>query len=135
MSITKGDGFAESVARVVERDGPQSTVAKRIRIEGRIVRKLIKSALAVPGNTVSVYDGEVWCLTKSSDYAAIMAALNSTDDDQLMIRDKDGNKLGWVRLIYGNDGYDVISDYSISLDELFMKQVQSFVDMIERTAR
>jgi len=134
MSVTKGDGFAEAVARVIERDGPQSSVAKRIRIEGRIVRKLIKSFLAFPGNTVSVYDGEDWCLVKSSKYAEIMAALNSTDEDQLIVRDAAGMKLGWVYLVYGNDGYDVISDYTVSLEPI-MKKVFSFVEMIERKAR
>lgn len=85
-------------------------LARRIETEGRIARKLVQHALA-SGYAVSVYDGEAWALKRSRKLADIMGALFSTDDDTLVFRDAEGARVGSVNLVYGNDGYDVISDY------------------------
>jgi hypothetical protein len=44
-----------------------------------------------------------------------------TDDDRLFVYKVDGPKgrrdwFGWVFFVYGNDGYDVISDYTTNLE-------------------
>jgi hypothetical protein len=45
--------------------------------------------------------------------------LMSTDEDYLMVYEP-GKKerLGWIHLVYGNDGYDVVSDYTTNLEAL-----------------
>ena len=78
--------------------------------ERQILEKLVDDALAV-GCTVSVYDGEDWPLKRSQDRAAILEATRSTDADVLAFYGVDGEKIGNVWLIYGND-YDLISDCS-----------------------
>ena len=43
----------------------------------------------------------------------ILAEMFATDEDDLLICDPDSAaKIGWFQLIYGNSGYDVVSDFS-----------------------
>ena len=85
-------------------------VANRQRLERRIVRAAVAEALRT-GHKVSVNDGEVWTVSKSTDLAEIMGAVMTTDEDKLRIYDARGERIGDVWLVYGNDGYDVIADY------------------------
>lgn len=50
-------------------------------------------------------------------------ALFDLDDALLEVRD-DGTGCfrGWIRLVFGNNGWDLISDYSVNLEE-FLKPV------------
>ena len=76
-------------------------------IELAICGKLIDDALAA-GYEVSVYDGGAYPLLRSTDRAAIIAAMRSTDGDTLIFHNA-GARIGWVQLVYGN-GHDVIAD-------------------------
>lgn len=104
-------------------------ISTRIAIEQKIVRRIVKEALQA-GYTVSVYDGETWALKHSDNCKIINAALFSTDFDTLLLRDKAGNNQGSIYCIYGNDGYDVISDYSIALEN-FMKPIEAYAESFE----
>lgn len=85
----------------------------RIKIEKAIVKAIVTNAIEL-GYTVSVYDGEEWCLRRSDDVKTIIAATFSTDLDCLCFREKtdEAKRVGTVQLVYGNDGFDVISDYT-----------------------
>lgn len=109
---------------------PQSVI-NRQKIERRVIRAFVKSALA-DGCEISVYDGEDFCLKRSSSEKDIMAAIMSTDEDSFVLR-KNGERIGSVQLVYGNDGYDVIADYSVSLEYL-MADANSVADKAERSA-
>ncbi len=80
--------------------------------ERRIASKLVERILA-KGYVISVFEGEQWCLSRSSDKAHIFAALASTDSDTLRIRTVDGAPVGSIVLIWGNED-DLISDASDS---------------------
>lgn len=82
----------------------------RQMIEKKIFSKVVKTALE-KGYALSVFDGEEYPIKESYKYSDIMAEFGATDDEYLVIHDVD-KKIGWVRFIYGNDGYDVISDYT-----------------------
>ena len=86
------------------------TVEERIKIEKAIVATLVESAIA-KGYKLSVCDGEAWPLKGSTSVADVMGALFSTDEEVIAIR-IDRELVGYVNLIYGNDGYDVISDHT-----------------------
>ena len=88
-------------------------VENRIKIEKQIVRKIIKDALAA-GYLITVSDGEDYVVSKSSHGPTIFAAMFTTDEDVLIFRNAEsGSKMvGHVYLVYGNDGYDVICDYT-----------------------
>lgn len=89
-----------------------------------VIGAFVDDALAL-GHTLSVHDGEAWALALSTDRAAIIAALGSTDADTVRIRrdggtrEKDGMTLkaageiiGSVSLVYGNEPGVVISDHT-----------------------
>ena len=82
----------------------------RKMIEKKIFSKVVKTALD-EGYSLSVFDGEDYPVKESYKYSEIMAEFSTTDEDYLVIHDMD-KKIGWVKFVYGNDGYDVISDYT-----------------------
>lgn len=72
-------------------------------------------------------------ITKSSDKAAILAAMFLTDDEYLMVHDPTttgSQVIGWVRFVYGNDGWDVISDYDTNMEPYIGEgtEVQRLID-------
>ena len=92
-----------------------ANIKLRQELERRIARRCILDLIEA-GYTVSVYDGEevtVKCSTKATE---ILKAMMTTDEDYLFAMDDKGVRRGWVRFIYGNDGADVINDYTTNLD-------------------
>ena len=81
------------------------------RLERLVLFRLIKAALWA-GCNISLYDGEEWVIKRSTDRRALLAASMSTDEDYLRIRTANGVIVGVVVLVYGNEGWDVISDYT-----------------------
>lgn len=119
-------------------------VRQRQAIEKRIARRVIAGMLAA-GFSISVNDGEETTLRRSLDPAAILAAMFSTDEEWLIIHkadqprglvdvdvDDDTRKaFGWVRFIYGNDGWDVVNDYTTNLEPV-MAPINELADAIDR---
>lgn len=107
-------------------------LARRIRTEGKIFRKTVTEAIAA-GYTVSLCDGEEWTVKKSTDKTAIIEAAFSTDEDILRLRRADGSAIGNLWFIYGNDGYDVISDYTASeeMEVFFSTKLSPYIDKLE----
>lgn len=85
-------------------------------IEQRICRALINEAIAA-GYFISVDNGEEIVLHKSQDTAKILEEMFSVDEERLRFftKNEDGTfeRRGWVFLVYGNDGWDVICDYTV----------------------
>lgn len=109
-------------------------VARRLKIERTIVRRVVKDALAA-GYTLSVDDGgDEYAVENTTSYRAVMDALMNTDDDKLILR-KDG-KGGKVWFVYGNSGWDVICDYTTSLEALIepLMAAGGLIDKMERRA-
>jgi hypothetical protein len=101
-------------------------VQRRIRIERRLVLATVDALLAA-GYVLGVDDGGAeMAAARGSDRAAIVDALMNTDDDTLCAwrvpaaedRDDDPRPDCAVRFIYGNSGFDVVSDYSCSLESV-----------------
>lgn len=106
---------------------------QRLRIERRIARQAIEDLLAA-GYQVAVFDGEEIALEASTDVQAIMAAMFGTEEDYLLAMSPDeGGKMqraGWVRFIYGNEGWDVIQDYTTNL-ETVLTATNAIADQLE----
>jgi len=99
------------------------SVYKRQHAEYAVISAFVKAALYA-GHTLGVFDGEEVVLEHSKSYKKVMAAIMSTDDDYIFVYPvgaTSGPRIGWVRCIYGNDGPDVISDYSVGLEYLMGK--------------
>lgn len=111
MSMTK-------IRRQVERD-----------IATRTIRALLDA-----GYVLSVHDGEEE-YPMSTDPAQILRDMMQTDEDYLLVypplvQDRRGRAdAGWVRFVYGNSGYDVISDYTTNL-EAILQPVNAYADTL-----
>jgi len=95
--------------------------------ENRIMRKVIADALAA-GFKLSVYDGEETTVVKSADAEQIFAALRTTDEDWLHFF-KDDQRIGFVYFVYGNEGFDVICDYTVLLEPV-LKEANELADVL-----
>ena len=81
-------------------------------------RSLVKYALAKE-MTISVWDGEEWQVKKSTGYKAIVDAIESVDEAQLRIRDKDSNIVAWALIIHDTGEDENVADFS---DNEFMNE-------------
>jgi len=105
------------------------TVEQRRKIERRIVSRVVKDALRA-GHTLSVNNGgDEFEISKSSSYRDVMDSLMATDEETLILHDDSGAKVGGVFFVYGNDGYDVICDYSSRLEQ-FLKGAGELSDKL-----
>lgn len=95
---------------------------RRIKLEQRIVKSLI-SELLTQGFALSVYDGEEHhaITTNRQD---VINAIMETDEDVLHVYESTNplaKHLGFILLVYGNDGWDVMSDWTVALDAYIPK--------------
>jgi len=111
-------------------------IQKRINLEKRIVRQLVRALLRA-GYELSVdyNEGEGRVITWTRDYREVVDALFACDEEWLETQiDSDetetGFKRSFVRLVYGNDGYDVIADYGISLEPV-LAPINAWTDELQ----
>ncbi|MHA7322871.1 hypothetical protein ACX84T_09360 [Burkholderia pseudomallei] len=105
-------------------------VEQRIQIEKQIVEKIVVDALAA-GFKLSVFDGEGTAISKSTDKDKILAALFACEEEYLRLW-KDGTHVGSVHLVYGNDGWDVISDHHVCLEDVLQGATELANQLEER---
>ncbi len=91
------------------------SVKWRQELERKIAKRVIADALKM-GFTIDVNDGEEITVKASADRKAILSAMMTTDEDYLILHR--GKEHGWVRFVYGNDGWDVVNDYSTNIDHV-----------------
>lgn len=95
----------------------------RARIELLVVRALITSLLAA-GYDVSADDGESDEVDGIPD--KLITAIFAVDEAWIRTR-KSGEKTSFVYLVFGNDGWDVISDYGVNLEPI-MAPLNQWID-------
>lgn len=114
------------------------SVAMRKRVEKTIVTAFVRDALAA-GYRLAVsldhgYDLDEMLLG-SRDRKAILEAAFAGDDCHIFVQPAEGPtneegrvvSEGWVYCVFGNDGWDVISDYTMNLEPL-LKNAQKLSD-------
>ncbi len=100
-------------------------VAERRKIEKSIIRRFALDAIKA-GFTLGVCDGQEVVIKGATTAKAVLDKMFSVDEEDLLVYD--GSRLvGMVNLVYGNGGWDVISDYSPSMEPL-MKGVNELVE-------
>ena len=93
-------------------------VVRRHRMERAVISALVKAGLEA-GHTLGVHDGGEMVLNRSISYKAVMATIMAVDEEHLFFFSAEtGKRIGWVFLVYGNDGWDVISDYTTNLEPI-----------------
>ena len=95
------------------------SVKMRQKVERKIAQAAITQLLAA-GFAISVDNGEDFT-PAYTDAAKIERAMFETDEDTLFVKNlkagtKAGTSVGWVCFMYGNDGPDVIHDYTVNLE-------------------
>lgn len=106
--------------------GDSPSVRRRQRTEETLVLATAITLLDA-GFLLGVNDGEEVTVKWSRNIKAIQKALFTTDEDYLYVYtdadqddplnvERDERPDYWVRFVYGNDGWDVISDYSSAED-------------------
>jgi len=108
--------------------GDSPKVRARQAVEVSIAAQIIDDVLA-HGKTISVNEGEETTLSNSHNKQQILAAMFTTVEDTLIINNRDGSYLGWISLIYGNSGWDVIHDYTSNL-EPFIKNANALAESL-----
>lgn len=101
-------------------------VRGRIRLERLIVRSLVNE-FHKQGFSFLVDDGGSEFIPCATPSEALDALLN-TDQDQLGIV-QNGETIGWILLVYGNDGWDVMSDWHTNLDQ-YMPRTLALVEKL-----
>jgi len=100
---------------------------KRMATEARIMRKVIEDGIAA-GYVLSVHNGEDYTIRHSTDAVALFNELRTTDEDHLhfcKMNDRGIPKdIGAVFFVYGNDPWEVINDYSTSLEDVIKSATQ-----------
>jgi hypothetical protein len=109
--------------------------AKRIKTEGTIAAALI-DALLERGAVLNLNDDSHgngdWTVENCTDKATVIQAMFTTDGDLLEAHDASGEGLGWFMFIYGNDGWDVISDYTANaFSEEVFEAIRPVIDRAE----
>ena len=106
-------------------------ICRRIEIEADIVTRTVDALLAA-GYALQVDDGgrpeERRPAEPTTDRAVILAELMETDGDWLLVGELPAPRR-FVRFVYGNDGWDVISDYSTSLEDV-LKPINEYADSL-----
>lgn len=106
-----------------------------VLIERAIVRRAC-TYLIERGHPLRVHNGEEFLIGKagSTDINEIMGLIMQTDEDRIYVLGRPGSDdptynasgtkafLGTIVLIYGNDGWDVMADCSVSLGTILEEQ-------------
>jgi len=90
-------------------------VKLRQSIERRIVRRLVSDILGA-GYEISIDETQEHA---SANRAEILGNLFQMDEDRIYVhRAGEAKPFAWVFLVYGNDGWDAISDYTTNIEAL-----------------
>jgi hypothetical protein len=109
-------------------------IHRRIAIEKAIYARIVQDAL-IMGYKVSINNGgddDEYELEQSSDYFDIVGAGYLTDEDTLEFY-LDDKYIGFVYLVYGNTGWDVINNYTATQGiEAILKGAEDLANYLER---
>jgi hypothetical protein len=92
------------------------TMMNTTQIEAQIVSMIIDSCFS-SGYAVRIYDGELWASSIYDTKEEHLASIHNTDMESLVVFNRDTRKrVGSIELVYGNDGCDVIHDYTDNIE-------------------
>jgi hypothetical protein len=112
------------------------SVAKRQSMERKIARKTIRLFQAASYMLAVEADGQRYTL-RGANEAELMAAMFDLDECRLVVFTEAFGKpfrIGRVDFVFGNDGFDCVSDYSASHSiEAIMEEVMKYANKLERS--
>lgn len=111
-------------------------ICQRMLVEHEIAERTVK-VLFAEGFQLLIENGDSERLGPFAYQSAIgmqpsadlvLAEMFQTDDEFLVVKKGAANH-GWVRFVYGNDGWDVISDYTTNLEDV-LKPVADWAEKL-----
>jgi len=102
---------------------------RRMEVERIIVKAVIEAALAQGWTLTAVSNGEDETHAPSIDKA--MEELFACDDSHAYFRK--GEESGWFYFVLGNSGWDVVTDYTVNMDDV-NAAVEPLIDTLEEEA-
>lgn len=97
------------------------------KMENTIIRVFIREALK-RGHTLTVTSYGEDEITRSTQINKIVDALRATDHDYLRVHDGE-RYIGSVFLVWGNDPWEVISDYSLSIEDMVKPATKKSIEI------
>lgn len=111
----------------------QKKLEKRMAMERRMVRHLIRAAKKHGYAVTKVYDGGE--MVKCSGEAAAMDAVFAVDEATIYFKHPDQPKGHCAVIVLGNDGWDAIADASVGpLWDDVMKEMDDYSDKLCKEA-
>lgn len=109
----------------------------RINLEHAIVRRTVKALLAA-GYALATDEGEhrfFGPVCPTTSYRGIIKQLAEVDEEHLgvfTVEEANGETrvckpFAWVHFVYGNDGWDVMSNYTLNLEDV-LKPVNAYAE-------
>lgn len=88
---------------------------RRIALEKTIARRVVKDALAA-GYALGIENGgDSFELENCAEFKKVVAEMFATDEEYLLFY-KLEKRVGWVRFVYGNEGWDVMADWTVNIE-------------------
>lgn len=109
-------------------------IKARIVVERAVVRHAANALLAA-GYRLRLHDGEDWATAMTSHISDVMREIGACDEESLYVwhpstePGKEGRPAGRLFLVYGNDGWDVIADHSVALEEV-LKSTSDYAETL-----
>lgn len=108
--------------------GHDAKVRQRGAVERAIVRRLV-AELMTGGYYIKIQDPDEGTWLECRTLGDAMPNLQVADEERFNVYTQDGKCAGQMFLVFGNDGWDVICDYSTSL-ETSIAQTNAFADKL-----
>lgn len=111
--------------------GTHPSVRARQMVEEAIARRVVTDAIAA-GYSLAVDNGEETG-EKSNIIEVIMRELGTTDEDTISFYKNSKQREGFVYLVYGNSGHDVMANWSVAIEPV-LEGARKLADELENPA-
>lgn len=101
---------------------------QRIAVEQEIVTKVVDAMLQAGYCLQTDVLDDPRPTVPTSDRTEILAEMMAVDDEFLGVY-HGSDRIGWVRFVYGNDGWDVVSDYTTNLESA-LAPINAYADTL-----
>lgn len=100
------------------------------RVAALVARKILRTAvreIIEAGYLIRVWDGRAMAVAATTSPTVVMAGIGRCDDETLYVRTPDPQdgvcSFGWIELMHGGAGFDVLRSFSPSMDALLARPV------------
>jgi len=99
----------------------QYEIRQRQALEEKVARQIVEDAIKA-GYSLNVNNGGDTNELPEPVIEAqtVLDAMFKTDEEHLLLY-KDGARKGWVFFVYGNDGWDIVNDYTTNLEPIMVR--------------